>query len=206
MSYTHLVYVNITQEEALNRINECDNISPYSTYPLSCTERSFRILGLFTDATYRQLFTENCSRNLHDISTATSRACGKPVEPILKPINSILNNLPKPTQGFNACAVFLFHESNNEKGHTVIATKDINGITTIEDTSVNKQYSGRPNEISQQINADGYMVTAAVSIYKTDSPLKDTIIITPLGGRRKTKRRRTKRKNNKMKSNKNSRK
>ena len=169
-----LLYVNISVADATSRIIECDKTAPYKKYPQSCTDRSFRTLGLITDKTFKVAIDAQRSRTHAEITNVLTTVCSNPVSNVIKSIPQILDELPMPKQGeVSACAVYLEYSINaSGNGHTVIFTKNDSGITTINDISTGELLSGTPEQLINGITNAGYNnARAFVSVVEGDDDL-----------------------------------
>ena len=198
----------------LERARACEAFMPYDSRPLSCTETSFRTLGLNTEATFQQYAVAQTvkatsgSRKIEEIETELKR-CADNIEAKMvttKNIGTIMEHIPLNT----ATLIFgvrqptlkmredgsLFYEQTN--GHTfLIARTNSDNIIILNPSGPDPLIEGREaNEyISQFISC-----FVLVSDLPKDEIKSYTITKTPRGGKKtRTKSKRTKSKRTKSK-------
>ena len=202
-----LAYFNI-DDSATSRARECNSYIPYTAagQQNTCSERTYRTLGILSAKTFEQNVVENpitrptgmhFSELEHDISQSSEinikyKRC---------PVKNVLDILPTPDINSNACVLLLTWEKNGQSGgHTVFASRNANNQLVVADPSTGEVIMGTSTEISDALKQKSFIVrNSFIPVVKIgDAPIptfsRDTTNINikkVLGG--KTKRRKYKR-------------
>jgi hypothetical protein len=186
-----LIYVSVPHNEGRSRMDECDSTAPYSEYSESCTDRSFRIMGIITDETFKARVQEQQARSHEEIVKTVSLASSRKVQNVQKTIAEISHELPTPSTGnISACALYLEHANVSDgSGHTVLVTKNERGELAIDDVSHGTREVGTVDELNAAIARVGYNNNNGIwtTVYEKQ-PGSDNLSITAVGGRKKTKK------------------
>ena len=153
-----LIYISVPHNEGRSRMDECDSTAPYSEYSESCTDRSFRIMGVISDETFKARVQEQRARTHEEIVDTIGRASSRRVQNVQKTFAEISHELPTPSTGnISTCALYLEHANVSDgSGHTVLVTKNERGELAIEDVARGKREVGTVNELNAAIAREGY--------------------------------------------------